>query len=416
MFYNYPYFRYESVGKLVISVFAFTVGKPISKAIITITEVNNKEVIFGSLETDISGKTSIIYLPAPLPIYSSNNLDKPFSEYDIYIKANGYQDKLIKNVQIYPNSKAEQQVFLLPTSEINSKKIINISYPTLWGNYPAKEIENPIKELPASLGFVVLPNPVVPEFVIVHAGPPSSDAPNYKVPFIDYIKNVACCELYSTWPKETLKANILAIISFTLNRVYTEWYISKGYNFTITGSHAYDQAYDHGRTIYEEISILVDTIFTTFITKPGIRQPLLAQYCDGKKSNCPNALRQWGSKSLGDDGFLAIDILKRYYGSDIFLMEANKVEGIPKSFNGENLQLGSKGNNVKIIQEQINTINQNYPGINKLKVNGEFDDDTRISVEKFQEVFDLPTTGIVDFATWYKISAIYVAVEQMISL
>lgn len=200
------------------------------------------------------------------------------------------------------------------------------------------------------------------------------------------IKNVASCEIYSTWPKESIKANVLAIISFTLNRVYTEWYRGKGYDFTITNNTAYDHAFTYGRNIFEEISIVVDEVFSTYITKPCIKQPLFTQYCDGRRVQCQKGMHQWGSKDLGDRGYLAIDILKNYYGYDIYYEAAEKSEGVP------------------------------YPKIQKLRTDGVYGEQTKEAVHTFQEIFHLPVTGIVDFATWYQISNIYVAVTKLSEL
>jgi len=231
-----------------------------------------------------------------------------------------------------------------------------------------------------------------------------------------FTKNVASSEIYATWPDATIRSNVLAIISFTLNRVFTEWYRNKGYNFTITSSTAYDHAFFYGRNIFTNISQIVDEMFTTYITRPGIRQPLLAQYCDGRQSQCPNWMTQWGSKDLGDQGYTATQILRHYYGSEVYLSQAVKVAGIPSSFPNTNLQVGSRGNDVRKIQEQLNAIANNYPAIPKIRVDGVFGPQTDASVKKFQEVFRMPASGIVDFPTWYRISDIYVAVTRMAEL
>jgi len=231
-----------------------------------------------------------------------------------------------------------------------------------------------------------------------------------------YIKNVACCEIYATWPEQTLRANIYAIISLTLNRVFTEWYRGQGYDFTITNSTQFDQAFTHGRNIFVEISKVVDDIFNTYITRPDIRQPLFAQYNDGKRSNNPGWLSQWGSKDLGDQGYAALDILKRYYGYNIYLTQAEKVTGVPTSYPGVALRLGSTGENVRVIQEQLNRISNNYPAIPKVKVDGVFGEGTEKAVKEFQKVFRLTQDGVVGKATWFRISHIYVAVTRMAEL
>ncbi len=403
-------------GRLQVGAFATNVGMPASNATVRVTPMDDNANVIEELITDSSGQTPVINLPAPPVDYSlAPNQPQPFSEYNVSVTMDGYEPVIVKGVQVFPDSTAFQDVNLRPTVNYgNEPEILTMKQPVLWGTFPPKIPEDPVKELPPSTGFVVLPKPVIPEFMIVHLGlPTDKTAQNVWVPFRDYIKNVASCEIYATWPEETLRANILAIISLALNRVYTEWYRNKGFNFTITNSTAVDQAFSNGRTIFKEISVIVDEIFTSFITKPNIRQPLFTQYCDGKKSVCPNWLSQWGSKDLGDQGYGHVEILRNYYGSDIFLMEAEKVEGVPSSFPGKSLQMGSTGQDVRTIQEQLNAISNNFPAIKKVKVDGVFGDETRVAVETFQEVFRLPPSGIVDFATWYKISEIYVAVTKL---
>lgn len=297
------------------------------------------------------------------------------------------------------------------------QEIINILPNTLNGDYPPKIPEEVDKPLPPPTSGVVLAKPVVPEFIIVHQGSPNdSSAPNYKVPFKDYIKNVASCEIYSTWPETTIRANIFCIVSFTLNRIYTEWYRSKGKNFQITSSTAYDHAFNYGRNIYDSISVIVDEIFSTYVRRVGKKQPLLTQYCDGKSVKCPEWLSQWGSKYLGDQGKLPYEILQHYYGYDIELVTADKIEGIPESYPGYDLTVGSSGEPVRTIQEQLNRIAQNYPLIPKLPQDGQYTDKVAESVKVFQGVFSLPQTGVVDYATWYKISDVYVGVSKIAEL
>jgi len=407
-----------SNGQLQIGTFAIGAGRPASNAVVRIMPKGIENQVLEELITDSSGQTPTIELAAPPLEYSMSETNKPYSEYDIQVMMDGYEPQVIEGVQILPDTTAYQDIRLNPSTEYTAQtRIISIREHTLWGMFPPKIPEDEIKELPPSTGYIVLPDPVVPEFIIVHDGPPdNASAPNYWIPFADYIKNVACCEIYSTWTLETIIANVLAILSFTLNRVYTEWYRGKGYDFTITSSTAYDQAFSYGRNIFSEISTVVDDIFTTFITRPGIRQPLLTQYCDGKAVSCPNWMTQWGSKALGDQGYSAIDILKSYYGYDIYLMEAQKVAGVPSSYPGTLLQMGSTGESVRVIQEQLNAISNNYPAIPKVRVDGVFGDDTRIAVEIFQNIFRLSSDGIVGFNTWYRLSHIYVAVTRMAEL
>ncbi|MDE7010729.1 MAG: peptidoglycan-binding protein, partial [Oscillospiraceae bacterium] len=242
--------------------------------------------------------------------------------------------------------------------------------------------------------------------------PDDASAPNYWVRFKDYIKNVACSEIYSTWKTEAIKANVLAILSFTLNRVYTEWYRGKGYDFTITSSTAFDQSFSYGRTIFEEIGVVVDDLFTTYITREGISQPLFTQYCDGRRVQC-GGLSQWGSQALGEQGWDAVSILRKYYGSDVYLQSAEKVEGVPLSYGGEVLTLGSEGEDVRIIQGQLNRISGKFPAIPKVPADGIYGPATQAAVTEFQKIFHLPQTGSVDFAGWYEISNVFVAVTEM---
>ena len=250
----------------------------------------------------------------------------------------------------------------------------------------------------------------------MHAGSPNDNtAPNCTVPFLDYISNVASSEIYPTWPKETIRANIIAIVSFTLNRVFTEWYRNQGKSYTITNSTAYDHAFFYGRNLFDTIVPEVNDVFDIFVKRPGVLQPLLTQYCDGVKSSCPNWMTQWGSKDLGDAGFSAEQILRNFYGN-IELSTAPTVEGNPESYPGSPLQIGSSGAAVRQLQTQLNRISQNYPLIPKVAVTGNFDSATADAVRTFQQIFHLTQDGIVGKNTWYEISRIYVAVSKLAEL
>ena len=360
-----------------------------------------------NLNTDSSGLTQEIEVEAPPIEYSlDENSDKtPYSLYDILVEREGFDTLAIRGCQVFPEEVAYQVCNLKEESKARSMRqdVINILPNTLNGDYPPKIPEEVDKPLPPPTSGVVLAKPVVPEFIIVHQGSPNdSSAPNYKVPFKDYIKNVASCEIYSTWPETTIRANIFCIVSFTLNRIYTEWYRSKGKNFQVTSSTAYDHAFNYGRNIYDSISVIVDEIFSTYVRRVGKKQPLLTQYCDGKSVKCPEWLSQWGSKYLGDQGKLPYEILQHYYGYDIELVTADKIEGIPESYPGYDLTVGSSGEPVRTIQEQLNRIAQNYPLIPKLAQDGQYTDKVAESVKVFQGVFSLPQTGVVDYATRYK--------------
>lgn len=228
----------------------------------------------------------------------------------------------------------------------------------------------------------------------------------------DYIKNVVSSEIYATWPESAIYANTLAIMSFTLNRVYTEWYRNKGYNFTITSSTAYDQKWIYGRNIYSNIDRLVDSIFANYLSRPGVRQPIFTSYCDGRNVTC-SGLSQWGSKYLGDEGYSPIEIIRYYYGSDMYINTAVAVSGVPSSWPGYNLNVGASGDKVLQIQQQLNRIAQNYPAIPRVTADGIYGTNTANAVRTFQRVFNLPQTGIIDYPTWYKISEIYVGVSRI---
>ncbi len=402
----------DELGNLYVNVYDAGVGQPVEGAVVRILSEGEELLVEGL--SDSFGAVFAPDIPAPPREYSeAGGPGQPFATYTVEVVAPEYGRRIMEGVQVYPSVTARQSMFLFRGGDIFG----SVPPPRLWGNFPPKIPEELVKPLPPAKGFVVLPDPVIPAFVIVHEGIPSDrTAPNTWVGFTDYIKNVASSEIFPTWPPAAIRANVLAILSFTLNRIYTEWYRGKGFDFTITNSTAYDQAFSNNRTIYDEISIVVDELFTTYITKENIRQPLFAQYCDGRQVSCPGWLTQWGSKEQADRGRTAIEILRSAYGQDIFLMQAERVEGVPSSFPGTNLQTGSTGAAVRTIQEQINGISRNYPAIGRLRVDSIFGPATRESVIAFQRAFGLPETGIVDFGTWYKMSDIYVAVERLAEL
>lgn len=258
--------------------------------------------------------------------------------------------------------------------------------------------------------------PVIPENITVHLGSPDSAAPNVTVPFADYIKNVASSEIYPTWPESAIRANILAEISYALNRVYTEYYRSRGYDFDITNSTALDQSYVEGRDIFDNISRIVDEIFSTYISRQGSVEPLFAAYCDGDKVIC-EGLSQWGSVALANQGLSPYEILQNYYGEDINLITDAAVEGAAESYPGRTLRLGSEGNDVLFIQRRLNRIAQNYPSIPRItNPIGIFNTQTDDAVREFQRIFELTPDGVVGRATWYKILRIYNAVKKLSDL
>ena len=277
-------------GNLNIQVNSDTDNRPIPDATIRINTENEPEQIIEEALTNNEGQINGIELSAPPVEYSMDpSANKPYSEYTITISAPGFESLRISGAEIFAGETAIQNANLIPiTSEADSAELFVIPDHTLWGDYPPKIPESEIKTVEET-GEIVLSRVVIPEYVVVHDGPPSdSSAKDYYVKYKDYIKNVASSEIYSTWPLATIQANILAIQSFTLNRVYTEWYRNKGYQFTITTSTAYDHKWIPNRNIFASISNVVDEIFSNFLSRPNIQQPILTQYCDGKNVSCPN--------------------------------------------------------------------------------------------------------------------------------
>ena len=255
--------------------------------------------------------------------------------------------------------------------------------------------------------------PYIPETITVHLGLPDSDAPNVTVPFREYIYNVASSEIYPTWEEAALRANILAIISYALNRVYTEYYPSRGYDFNITNTTAYDQKFIEGRNYFENIIRLTDELFGSYLRREGFTEPLAASFCNGTTTTCPG-LSQWGSQELAQQGLSAIEILERYYGENIELVTDAPIRGFTASYPGTPLRLGSAGSDVVVVQASLNQIAQNYPAIPTVSpVDGIFGPQTERSVKEFQRIFNLTPDGIVGKATWYKLVQLYVAVRQL---
>ena len=257
--------------------------------------------------------------------------------------------------------------------------------------------------------------PFVPQRITVHLGPPSSNAENVTVSFSDYVKNVASSEIYPTWDESALRANILAIVSFALNRVYTEFYRSRGYDFDITSSTAYDQFFVKGRSFFENVSRLVDELFNDYLRRPGFVEPLAAKFCNGTTVTC-EGLSQWGSQNLAQQGYNSTQIIRSYYGN-VEIVQNAPIRGITSSYPGTPLRVGSTGPNVTIVQASLNRISQNYPAIPKIPaVDGIYGSRTEAAVRTFQQVFGLTPDGIVGPATWYALVRLYTAVNSLSEL
>ena len=258
--------------------------------------------------------------------------------------------------------------------------------------------------------------PFIPETITVHLGFPDSNAPDVVVDFASYVKNVALSEIYPTWNVSALRANIYAIVSFALNRIYTEWYRSRGYDFDITSTTQFDQKFINGREYFENISYLVDELFNDYVRRKGRVEPLFTAFCNGTTTTC-DGLSQWGSQYLAERGYNSLEILKHYYGDDIEIVQNAPVRSAMQSYPGIELKNGSFGNDVKYVQVWLNRISRNFPAIPKIPAaDGVFDTATEAAVRKFQQVFGLEVTGVVNAATWYKITYIFTSVKRLAEL
>ena len=397
-------------GYLKVNVYGDSIANAVKNAEVIVLK-NGNEIY--RTTTNENGETNLITLDTVSKSYSEENQDKvrPYETYDLMVTALGLNTKTIEGVQIFDGVTSIQDIYLTSIDNLEGETTENITPNTLWEDDIKENIElNPNNN--SSIAPIVLKQVLIPKTITVHDGTPNNtNAPNYTVPFTDYIKNVASSEIYSTWPEETIKANILAIISFALNRIYTEWYKSRGYDFTITSTSSYDQKYTRNGTIFEPISKIVDEIFTNYI-RNGIRlEPLLARYKN--ETNETGVLSQWGSKELGDKGYKALQILKNYYGNDVNIYTATVTDTYPYSFT-EPLKEGDCSLDVYILQNSLNYIHGSYPGIPLIKnPSGYFDSATSNAVKTFQDVFSLTETGEVNYQTWYKISYILTAVKDL---
>lgn len=262
----------------------------------------------------------------------------------------------------------------------------------------------------------IISQPYIPEYITVHLGAPDQVAQNVTVPFIDYIKNVASSEIYPTWNTSAVRANVLAQVSYALNRVYLEYYRSRGYDFEITNSTAIDQSFVYGRNTFDSIDEIVNEIFDTYIRRDGFIEPLAAKYCNGTTSTC-EGLSQWGSEELARQGYNSLEILENYYGNDIELVSNAPVSPVRESYPGYPLRVGSEGPYVEQLQSSLNRIGRNYPGIPQIEnERGTFGEETEEAVTAFQEIFNLTPDGIVGRATWYKIVLVYTGVARLAEL
>ena len=408
-------------GYLQVDVVSGANSFPVQDADIVIARTEEPDEIIEETRTNSSGQTENLPLDAP-PVelsLSPEETERPYAEYTIRITAPGFEPFVVSGTEVLADVTAIQGIRLRPLSNASAgEQIETVTIPdhTLYGDYLPKIAESEIKPV-IETGEIVLSRVVVPQTVVVHDGvPTNTSAANYYVPYRDYIKNVASSEIYATWPRSAIVANVLAIMSFTLNRVYTEWYRNQGYDFTITSSTAYDHKWIYGRNIFESISVVVDHIFDNYLSRPGVKQPILTQYCDGRKVRCPGWMTQWGSCELGEAGYSPIEILRDFYGDDMYINTAEQISGIPASWPGYDLKIGATGDKVRQLQEQLDAISSVYTAIPDISPDGIYGPATAEAVRKFQSIFGLPQTGVVDFATWYKISHIYVGITRIAEL
>lgn len=408
-------------GYLQVDVVSDANSFPVQDADIVIARTEEPDEIIEETRTNSSGQTENLPLDAP-PLelsLSPEETERPYAEYTIRITAPGFEPFVVSGTEVLADVTAIQEIRLRPLSNApdgEQTETVTIPDHTLYGDYLPKIAESEIKPV-IETGEIVLSRVVVPQTIVVHDGvPTNASAANYYVPYRDYIKNVASSEIYATWPRSTIVANVLAIMSFTLNRVYTEWYRNQGYDFTITSSTAYDHKWIYGRNIFESISVVVDDIFDNYLSRPGVKQPILTQYCDGRKVRCPGWMTQWGSCELGEAGYSPIEILRNFYGDDMYINTAEQISGIPASWPGYDLKIGAIGDKVRQLQEQLDAISSVYTAIPDISPDGIYGPATAEAVRKFQSIFGLPQTGVVDFATWYKISHIYVGITRIAEL
>ena len=408
-------------GYLQVDVVSDANSFPVQDADIVVARTEEPDEIIEETRTNSSGQTENLPLDAP-PLelsLSPEETERPYAEYTIRITAPGFEPFVVSGTEVLADVTAIQGIRLRPLSNVpagEQTETVTILDHTLYGDYLPKIAESEIKPV-IETGEIVLSRVVVPQTVVVHDGvPTNASAANYYVPYRDYIKNVASSEIYATWPRSAIVANVLAIMSFTLNRVYTEWYRNQGYDFTITSSTAYDHKWIYGRNIFESISVVVDDIFDNYLSRPGVKQPILTQYCDGRKVRCPGWMTQWGSCELGEAGYSPIEILRNFYGDDMYINTAEQISGIPASWPGYDLKIGATGDKVRQLQEQLDAISSVYTAIPDISPDGIYGPATAEAVRKFQSIFGLPQTGVVDFATWYKISHIYVGITRIAEL
>ncbi|MCL2522695.1 MAG: peptidoglycan-binding protein [Erysipelotrichales bacterium] len=397
-------------GHLIVQVDTGDEALPVHGATVLIRDGGGN--VLHKLLTDADGRTVSVKLYAPDKYHTldPNDAGPFYSVYDVEVRLDGkFKTRIIHDVEIFDTEETVLPVHLHPlTDGKDDIEEITIPKPDILNNTEVKEEQRDIVPyLPRDV--------IIPEFITVKLGRPDSTARTVRVRFPEYIKNVASSEIFPTWPEAALEANIIAQISFALNRVFTEWYRSRGYNFDITNSTAVDQAYVDGRNIFANISQIVDRLFTSFARRQGRLEPFFTQYCNGTTVTC-SGLSQWGTVPLANRGMTPLQILRNYYPNDIQIVTSDNIQNIAESYPGTALREGSSGADVRMLQQYLNRIRVNYPLIPQVNPNGQFDAATKRAVETFQGIFNLTKDGIVGRATWYRIVQLYVAVTRLAAM
>ena len=366
------------------------------------------------LVTDENGETRKVPLETLDKSFSQNQYyaGVPYKSYNVLGQKGGFDRIYVAQIPIYEGETAVLPLMLVPMEQRQTHQ----GQARIFVGKPAVAMREPRSQEggeadPRIMRQVIIPNPIT-----VHLGAPGSYASNVQVSFPDYVKNVASSEIYPTWPDSALRANIYAIITFALNRVYTEWYRSRGYGFDITNSTAYDQYFVYGRAIYESVSRIVDEIFNEYVRRQGQNAPYFTSFCNGTTATC-QGMSQWGTVTLANQGLTPLQILRSYYPKDVEIAQTNVVTGVVASYPGTALREGSTGLDVQTIQTYLNRIRRNYPAIPAITdPEGTFGSSTKAAVTKFQSIFGLAADGIVGKSTWYKISSLYTAVARLAEL
>ena len=403
-------------GRLQFRSYTASEAYPVPDVQVTVTFSDGTQTQLSTGSTALSEAIFVACPPKALSLEPESTI-LPYATCNIHAEKEGYLPVDVKGAQIFDTITSVQPLDMIPAVDQNGLRLVsepledtNIPVHKLFGGGPSSG-QGPITACRAR----ILSTPVIPNKITVHLGKPAASAQNVTVSFRDYIKNVASSEVYPTWPEQALRANIHAQISLALNRVFTEWYKSKGYNFQITNSTSYDQYYVHGRDIFEPMDRITDDIFNTYVRRPGTIDPYYTEYCDGKTVTC-KGMKQWGTVTLAESGKSALEILKYYYGNNLEIVRTNNIADIPESYPGTPLRIGSTGEAVRTIQRQLNRIAKDYPSFGTLEVDGVYGQSTADVVKKFQKQFGLTQDGVVGHSTWYQISYIYVAVKKLAQL